>query len=42
MGWDRGEGSDRSEGRWRGVHPLFPAILSGNRRVRVRVGVRVR
>ncbi len=27
-GWDRGEGSGRSEGRERGVHPLFPAILS--------------
>ena len=27
-GWDKGEGSGRSEGEERGVHPLFPAILS--------------
>ena len=28
VGWGRGEGSGRLGGRERGVHPLFPAILS--------------
>ena len=28
VGWDKGEGSGRSGERERGVHPLFPAILS--------------
>jgi hypothetical protein len=27
--WGMREGSGRSAGRERGVHPLFPAILSG-------------
>ncbi len=27
-GWDKGESSGQSEGEERGVHPLFPAILT--------------